>query len=231
MLWRQLTTAARSPASLVGLVLILAIPPGSLILFRNPRGPDPGLASLGMLGALALFVPAMITLDFRPDIDRMEYFKTLPFRPVWLVLGQLLAPVVLLSVGEWVSLLLVAAFVDPGPAAGAAAALLPPCNLLLVAVENLFFLLFPYRLGAGANSFDFQLLGRQLVVMSAKSLTLVLAVGAAGGAGALAYLVTGGGLAMAVAVAWVVVAVWGLAAVPAVAWAFTRFDVTRDRAD
>ena len=46
---------------------------------------------------LTLFLTTMLPFDFRGDIDRLALLKTLPLPPWRLAIGQLLAPVLLMT--------------------------------------------------------------------------------------------------------------------------------------
>jgi hypothetical protein len=92
-------------------------------------------------------------------------------------------------------------------------------------VENFIFLLFPTR--AAATPADFQGYGRQILVFFAKGLLILIAGGLAVTAGFAAHLLTHS-LAAAVATGGVVVTLAAAGTIPAVAWAFGRFDVATD---
>jgi hypothetical protein len=232
-LWRQLTTAARSPSRVAAMLLLYVIPVGTILAFA---GGDPsGRSVLGpavtvFLG-ITLFASSAVGYDFRPDLHRMEDLKTLPIRPTRLVLGQLLTPVLILAAGQWLSLALIARFAAADPEVlVAVAALVLPGNLVLVAVENLYFLWYPYR-SVGINSFDFQAMGRQLLLLTAKLATAGLAAAVAAGFAAGAYYLTGRSFLPALAVAWVAAVGCGLGLIPLVALAFDRFDVAHERTE
>ena len=233
-LWRQLTTVARSPGRLLGIVLLFTFPVALAFFTGSGSGPGeplPGGAALPALLGIALFAPTTVGYDFRSDFGRMEDLKTLPIPPGRVVLGQLLAPVLVLTAAAWVSLSLFGWLARPGPTLlVSAAALAPPVNLVLVAVENLYFLWFPFRT-AGVNSFDFQAMGRQMLLLMAKGATVVAAGGAAAGLGALVLYLTGRNWPAAVAAAWVALAAAGLGLVPLLGAAFEAYDVAGDAAD
>ena len=227
--WRQLTSASRSPTHLVAVVALFAVPVGTVLFAATTKANEASIAVLAvsMLAGLGVFSPAMVGFDFRPDIGRMEDLKTLPIPTSRLVLGQLLAPVAILCAAEWMMIAAVAIVTrsDLGLLAGAALLALP-LNLLLVAIENLYCLWFPFRM-AGINSFDFQALGRQLLVLMAKGVTLGVVAGVAGGLGFAVYSLGGQSLTAAIAVSWLVAAGMGLAFLPLVAQAFNQFDVAQ----
>lgn len=230
-LWRQATTATRSPLRLAAMLLLYVVPVGLMVLLtrHETTGADLLGPSLTVFLGMSLVASTTVGYDFRPDLGRMEDLKTLPIRPTRLVLGQLLTPVLVLTVGQWLAMALIAyrAAAEPGWIA-AAFALALPTNLLLAAIENLYFLWFPYR-ATGINSFDVQAMGRQLLLMTAKASTVGVAAALSGTAGFLTFRLTGGNLASAVGSAWVVALGCALALVPLVATAFDRFDVAGDR--
>jgi hypothetical protein len=89
------------------------------------------------------------------------------------------------------------------------------------------FLWFPSRLMPSTPA-DFQMMGRQMLVVLAKFLIMGLAVGMAAALGVVVYLVAGESLLLAVAAGWVMLALGAAALVPLLALAFRNFDVARD---
>jgi hypothetical protein len=226
--WRQLTTALRGLGRLVLVLLVLgtglvapmlagALEDESTLLF----------AVLALTGWLTIFLTALVPFDFRGDLDRMALLKTLPLTPWRLAVGQLLTPVLLLSVLQWLAL---AAMMVAAPAHRekllVGSAFVPPFNFLLFALENLLFLLFPVRLMA-ATPGDFQALGRNVLLALAKVTGLVVVGLLALLVGVPVWLLTGSAW-LGAAAAWPMVALSGAALVPLVAIGFTRFDVGRD---
>src|SRR5262249_10268232 len=105
------------------------------------------VALIAILANMTIFLTPVVRFDFRGDIDRIEVLKSLPIRPSWLVVGQLAAPVVLVSVIQMI--VLVGGQLAMGRAhflISLAALFLPPFNFVLFAVDNLIFLLFPTRM-------------------------------------------------------------------------------------
>jgi hypothetical protein len=100
-----------------------------------------------------------------------------------------------------------------------------PFNAMLFAIENLIFLLFPTR--AAANPADFQGYGRQILLLFAKGLLTLVAGGIAAALAMVAHLLTDSWVVSA-ATAGVVLTVIAAALVPAVGWAYARFDVSSD---
>jgi Putative ABC exporter len=232
-LWRQLTTASRSTSKLIGMFVMFGFPLLTILLVDSKGVDDPNFAApaISVIVSIALFAPSLVGFDFRPDLGRMEDLKTLPLRPSCLALGQVVTPVLILTLTEWVALGAVAVLAPNYPMLllGAAAMALP-LNLMLVAIENLYFLWYPFRM-TGFNAFDFQAMGRQMLLMAAKMVTVGVAATIALGAGALLYYLAGQSWLAAIATAWVVVAGLGLALVPILGHAFLQFDVSESQAE
>jgi hypothetical protein len=231
--WRQLTTATRSPSRLAAMLFFYVIPIGLILLLGqgDPSSPNSIGPLLSVFLGVSFIASSAVGYDFRPDLRRMEDLKTLPIRPTRLVLGQLLTPVLILTIGQWLSLAAVGRFAQPNPVGlAAAAALAVPGNLILVAIENLYFLWFPYRAN-GINSFDFQAMGRQLLLLIAKMATVGLVASIAAGCGAAVYYLTGKHTPVALVTAWFAAMACGLGLIPLVALAFVRFDVASDHTE
>jgi hypothetical protein len=247
VLWRQLTTAIRGLGRLAvvfGLIGAFVIFP---LLSQGDKGDDRAAgAVLGVLVVwLTMFLTQMVPFDFRGDVDRIAALKALPLAAWRLALGQLLAPVVLVTAVQWATLA-VAAVLRPedGELLWILVAFAPPFNFLLFALENFLFLRFPTRVMASTPG-DFQAVGRNLLFMLAKMAALAgVALGAVT-VGVVAWLgtrlllgVLGGGYEdeevqliagrVAALAGWFVVSLSGLALLPLVAWAFKAFDVGRD---
>jgi hypothetical protein len=228
--WRQLTTALRSLGSVVLLLVIFGTVMAPVLLNPGRGGRDemPLPAAAALLAGMSLFVPPLLPFDFRGDLERMDLLKALPL-PTWrLVVGQLLAPVLLVSMVQ----LLVLAGVqllwgEADPFLLAAVVFLVPFNFLLFGLENLFFLLVPTRL-TGQGPGDFQVLGRQMLLWLGKLLVLMVALGLAALAGVVAFFVAGQSWLAAGLAVWVVLAGVGTGLVPLLVLAFDHFDVARD---
>lgn len=231
-LWRQLTTAARSFTRTIVVLTLFASPAMMFVLLpaNDPQGREAVLyPALSFLASLTVIAPTLLGYDFRPDLVRMEELKTLPIRPSFLAIGQLATPVLIISMGQWFGLAVIG-LLQPIPPVliWAALFLVPPLNFLLVAIENLFFLWFPSRFVPGTSA-DFQMIGRQLLLMTGRLACGLFAAGLAAGMGVLAFFVMGESWAAAIAAGWFGLAVTGLGLVPLVAQAFRQFDVARDR--
>jgi hypothetical protein len=233
--WRQLTTAVRSLRGLLFFliffaVIVAAVPVGLSFGGEETRHPDVGRGiAIALLAMTFLSLPSMLAFDFRDDIDRMDVLKSLPIAPAWLVVGQLLAPVLLLSVIQ-LGMMTVIQIIWGGVAEVLLGTvfLCWPVNFLSLGIDNLLFLWFPTR-QAVAMPGDFQLMGRQMLVTLAKTLILLIAGGIALLFGIIVYLfLTDKNLVAAMLTALVVLLPFVAALVPLLVLAFRHFDVARD---
>ena len=121
-----------------------------------------------------LLLPTALKFDFRRDIDRLATLKALPISPLAVTLGQLTMPVFLCTLFQIV-VLLVALALRPYHLALFIAAMLvlARTNVLIFALENLIFLLYPYRLNQEGLGVFF----RSILAFTAKS---ILFAGCAG---------------------------------------------------
>lgn len=234
--WRQLTAAARSGRGLIIALLILAVSVGPF--FVASRQPDPSRGPVGQqassmgglltaLAGISVVLASMLRFDFRADLDPMETLKALPLRPSAVAAGQLVAPVVVLTVIHWLLLAAIAATFDPAaaprPALWVAAALAGPFNLLLFACENLIFLLSPSRPTAVGPG-DFQVIGRQMFALALRTMLVGIGAGVAAGFGIVTYVLAGNSPVVLAVVTGSILVAETAALVPAIGHAFRRFD-------
>ena len=102
-----------------------------------------------------------------------------------------------------------------------------PFKTLLLAIENLIFLMFPTR-PAAASPGDFQVLGRQAAQLIMKGIAVSVGFGIALAVAIPLYIATKGSLVVLTVVAASLLVVEAGALVPAIAWAFARFDPSVD---
>ena len=233
VLWRQLATARRDLGRTLSPVCAVALFAGMAVyLFHYARAgqpTDPTLFALGFAAVILAFsflFSVLLNFDFRGDFERIEHLKALPIAVRPLVVGQVTAPVLLTSVPQILGLCVLGLGLGRvSPWFWALPIFTPLLNAVLVEVDNLMFLWFPSR-PVAATPGDIQAVGRAVVLMLAKVLTISIAVTGAGLTGGVAYLI-GGWIAAAVA-AWLVLL--GIAVV--LLWpinaAFRHFDVAGD---
>jgi Putative ABC exporter len=247
VLWRQLTTASRGLGRLAVVLALIGTVIVVPVLTRGDDGDDraPGAVLAGLVIWLTVFLTHLVPFDFRGDVDRIAALKSLPLVAWRLTLGQLLAPVLLVTITQWAVLAVAAMFRGQGGGLMVVlAAFAPPFNLLLFSLENLLFLRFPMRVMASAPG-DFQAVGRNLLFMFAKLATLLTVGVGAALTGVLAWMITRLVFGLPVTgfdpeqalslayitgaiAAWLFVSASGLAFVPLISIAFKAFDVTRD---
>jgi hypothetical protein len=232
ILWRQMSTALRGYWSIFIVLAMTAAMSIPLWFEDSTAGNHPAQALwprlIGLFIGMTLFVPVLLPFDFRGDIDRMDMLKVLPL-PAWrLVVGQLLTPICLISLGQVI--VVGAVLVIRGNSERfllVAMAFALPLNCLIFELENMLFLFFPTRVLA-ATPGDVQALGRQVVLWMVKLFTLWVIGGLAALAGLLFYFLTGQNWTAALVAAWVVVAAFVMGLIPLIGLAFRRFDVAAD---
>ncbi len=232
--WRQVLTALRGARGLLGLLIVLLVGLAPLLWFmskRDPQGrPAEAIAFVLAMGGMWLFLvlPSMLRFDFRADLPHMETLKLLPLPPTIIAIGQMLTPVLMITLFTWL-LSAIACAAAPQLSLGAviAAALAPPVLTLVIEAENATFLMFPSA-SAMMTPGDMTMIGRSMVVLFVKMLAISAAFSLAAGAGGAAYLLARS-LPIALAVAWMTLAGLAAAGVPVVAHLFTRFDPSVDR--
>jgi len=226
--WRQLTTAIRSIHGLFIFFLIILCVAAGPLLSKMQNSSEGTTIVIAQIGFFTILFTRMLAFDFRGDLDYMDWAKSLPLRPVAIALGQLAAPVLFMTAIHLLFLSAVAAF-SQGSRMMLLAAMLfsPPLNFVLFGVDNLLFLLFPFRAVATTPG-DMQHIGRTMVEFFAKMFVLALCCGTAAALGAAAYWITGGSWIAALALSWLGLLACGCLLVPCIAWAFRKFDVATD---
>ena len=98
-----------------------------------------------------------------------------------------------------------------------------PFNILMFATENLIFLISPSR-PATVGPGDFSILGRQIFTLFLRAVVVMIGSGIAAIAGGVAYLATNRSISVLTTVTAAILLAESAALIPALAWAFTRFD-------
>jgi hypothetical protein len=94
-----------------------------------------------------LLLPTAVRFDFRRDLERIAMFKGLPISPAATVIGQVIVPVLIATLFQSVVLAFAtyARSLPPHYWLGAMLVMLP-LNALVFSLDNLIFLLYPYRI-------------------------------------------------------------------------------------
>jgi hypothetical protein len=223
--WRQLLSIVRTSSRWIITALIAIVVLLLWIEYQARRfGETSHLPEAGMgILSYATFFWAMAPWAFCGDLDRLDFLKTLPVRPLALTVGELAGGVLVLVTFQ----LLVLAFLAAAAPAHArmflaAAAFTAPVDTLLLATNNLIFLIYPVGL-ASSTGLDFALLGRAILSFLMRLFILVPGLGIPAGLGGIAYLLTNSWTAF-ILTAWLVLAAELLPVILLVAWAFQRFD-------
>jgi len=186
-LWRQELLLLRRSQGLM-LIAVLMLVVGGFLAFNLREAAAkseylvPGLI-LGGLAYQSLLASMQLPTGFRGDLDRLDWLKSLPLRGPAIVCGQISGAAVLLSLFQALILIAAWAFFRRGHEVFVAGLVfLLPINWLIFGVENLVFLLFPYR-QAATTAGDFQFVGKFLLISMLKAglSCLGLTVAAAGG--------------------------------------------------
>ncbi len=235
ILWRQLSTAAREPFRVI-FVCLMVLVPGGVMLYGMIAHPNPDRTALVMGPVMSLimslwisiYLSPLVAFDFRGDIDRMEELKTLPTPPSALVLGQVLTPVMIFTVPQWLGFGLASIWLGVvNVEYWATLAMALPATFLMFGIENLMFLLFPTR-ATVANPADFAAFGRQILLIMSKVFGVCLTLGASALVGFGAYSLLGAGRGVSLAISFCVASGFAVALVPLIVMAFLRYDVARD---
>ncbi|MHA3980111.1 putative ABC exporter domain-containing protein [Halovulum sp. GXIMD14794] len=223
--WRQAIKADRNSSKVITVFLGVAACAGPVSSATGiPITDDRALMMVFFF--FGFILPRTLICDFRGDLSRMETYKTLPIAPWRICAGQLAVQVLLsfvVALTLIVSLLLFEHRVT-APVALALAVFALPLTLLIYAVENTIFLLFPAKLIPMGRA-DFEFLGRSLLEFIAKMLIVLFALMVAGGLGAFAFITLKTTLVLAGVVSWLALILIGGLATLAMQYAFRRFVV------
>jgi hypothetical protein len=226
--WRQMTTALRGLHGLIPFFLIVLGFAAMPVFFQAMKSQAAMPALVGQMGFLTIIMTRAAAFDFRGDLDAMDWLKSLPLPPVAIAIGQLVAPVSLLTGVHFLFLAVAMVFMPTArPMLILVAAFSPLFNFLLLGIDNLLFLLFPVRMVASTPG-DLQHMGRSMLDMFVKMLMLAGVCGTAAVIGWIGYLLAGESWFVALGFAWLVLFIFDCAIVPCIAWAYNRFDVSMD---
>jgi hypothetical protein len=198
--WKNLVSAGQYVTGRVWLLLVwCAIIAGVMLRPRGGHSVDVQMGILFLAGMLAVMSlisgPQMLRNDLRQDLPVADLLKMYPM-PGWqIVLGEVLAPAVMLAALQW--LLVVVAFIFCPPqfhthavllptrlgVAAAAALVLPFIDLIAMLIPNASVLFFPawFQLGKeGPRGFETS--GQQLILMFGQMLVLAVSLLPAGAA-------------------------------------------------
>lgn len=253
LLWKNLISAGQLFSLRVWLIL-LAMGVGACLGLGQVsvgRGVLPTLGfGVAMMATWSVFFgPHVTRMDFRQDLPQADILKSWPLRGWQVVLGETLAPAVILAGVQWllisVALLLLAAEPTSGPFAGplsikvgvalSAAMLLPVLNVISLLLINAAVLAFPAWLQSGRESPQgIEATGQRLIYALGQFLAFTLAVSPVAGVFAAVLFASHLAVSLAVAlplaavVAAVLLALEAALGVILVGRLFERFDLSAE---
>ncbi len=213
-----------------GTILFSFIVPTLLCLSPLVTGQihDQWLFVVGGIGLCTmLLAPPALRIDFRRDLKRMLLLRSLPLRPVPMVLGQITIPVLITCLFQWTTIAVAAAVTLPGwPAVILWTGILTALALFTFATENALFLAYPHHERAEGIA----MMIRAKLTFLGKAAAMLLALGLLVTWATFCRIHLPPSIAMATLVAGAVIVTWLIAilAVVATAWCWTRFDCSYD---
>ena len=183
---------------------------------------------IGVSFWLTFTLANLLRFDFRGDLDQIDALKALPIPPWRIAAAQLIAPVCMLVLFQITLIGSIGVMLHMDREILALALLFAiPMNAMLIAVENLIFLLFPVR-AVAVSPGDLQGFGRQMLVFLLKGVALLVAVSLAGAVGAGVWWIGGKTTAVFLVTTILVLAMEVAGMIPLLAIAFRRFDPSVD---
>ena len=192
LLWKNLIGASRLFSSrfilALPVLLIAMLLPAVDLARRGGLSAAVGFAAALFCGYTVFFGPQIVRQDFRADLALADLLKLYPLRGWQVVLGEVLAPVVVISAAQWLLILVSVTCLWHGPAGptgggriaalGLAAALaLPALNFVLLLIINAAALLLPAWVNpARGSARGLEVMGQQLLLALGQFVVLLLAL-------------------------------------------------------
>jgi hypothetical protein len=188
LLWKNLVGVGQvlSVRLWISIIVVAAVLGVSLANIGHDRNLSV-MAAMLIAAALSyslLLGPQLLRLDFRSDLPLADILKTFPMRGWQIALGEILAPVAVLVVFQWLLLLVGAGLVIylPGKQAAlflaialGAAFLLPVLDLIVLLIPNAAVLLFPSWIQTGKDGpRGIEATGQRLIIAVGQFLVLLL---------------------------------------------------------
>ena len=252
LLWKNLISARRLFSGRLAIVLACLIAAITIAMSTSHSGADwrlvLGMVALMMLAWLLLIGPQILRVDMRQDLPVADILKMYPLRGWQVIAGELLAPVALLTLVQWLLLgLTVVLFTRvPGEkflplaarlSGGVSLVILAPMlNLIMLSILNAACLLFPAWVPTGpSRPRGIEAIGQQLIFMAGQMLVFILALIPAAVAFALVFFsvkfLVGGplmALPIAAVAAAILLALEVVGAVAILGRVFERMDISTD---
>ena len=229
--WRQIVAFAGSPSFLFFPILATAAVLAPDLAFEDREvGRIVTVVALVIFSiGSALILPGAVRFDFRSDVQRIALLRRLPVTPVRLALAQLAVPVAVASLLGWLLCGLWWLKVpDSTEPAAWAFFLFPTYAALMIAFENFLVLLAPAAFARGGR--QAQAIGQRVLLRTGQLIVLGVVGAICAAVGAAVHTITEGAWRPTLGASAAILALAAAAMVPAVAWAYRRFDVAEDRA-
>jgi hypothetical protein len=251
LLWKNLIGAGQGFTARLWIILLVSLT-AMAVAMRGVLADGNWLAVAGMfalaIGMWALLIgPQIVRQDFRQDLPQADVLKTFPMRGWQVALGEILAPIVILTAIHWLLLSLGVVCLSLAKSMGkwnglvlpigiGAAMILPALNAISLLIPNAAVLLFPswFQLGRDTTQ-GIEATGQRLIFALGQFMAFAISLLPA----TLVFtLVLFGvklfaGLALAVpvasAAAAVVLAIEAGLGVLLLGWLFERFDVSAEQ--
>jgi ABC-2 type transport system permease protein len=251
LLWKNLISAGQAFTFRVW-VMFAAVAIGACVGLRHSAGGSGLLPALGTAAAFLMVWSLLIGAQFlrqdlRQDLALADVLKTFPLKGWQIVLGELLAPAVILTGIQWFLLIVAIGLFSQGGGGGlfgwssslfvgsGLALLFPMLNLITLQIPNAAVLVFPAWFQAGKQGpHGIEATGQRLIFLLGQLLIFILALipAAAVFAGLffLLKLVMGVSLSLSLAFvgAAVVLAMEAALGLMLLGWLFERFDVSAE---
>ena len=228
---RQVYELGRGLRAFAGLVFMAAAAYFYVIVMPRwvaGESGSPGISLIVLAILFPLLATASFSVDFRRDLERLAYLRSLPLPPLAVAVGEIAVAAAVLALANLV-LLAIAAATAGAPVqrelALFAVALALTAAWIAVALENWLFLLYPTRIQADGGQ-QSAFLGKQLLKLFVKTLVVGAAAVLVAPVAVVVSLTAGPAAAAAAAALVAVLVAAGLTLL--VARAFRAFDLTLD---
>ena len=193
LLWKNLIGAGQLFSGRIGLILLFSLVP-TLIVFSSSLGHSQTSAIIGFGAVIVAFWslligPQVLRHDFRHDLPVADILKVLPMRGWQVVLGELLAPAVILTAIQWLAIIVAVIFISRIPQGEAvplhwrlaiaisAAMILPMLDLISLIIPNASVLLYPGWFQSGKDGPQgIEATGQRVIFLLGQVLVFVIAL-------------------------------------------------------
>ncbi len=188
LVWKGLIATLRTSSfPLLALLLPLLVGIPAIFLHNEPVVPQVlGFLGLATAAMLVLAGPQVLRSDLRSDIQRLDALKSFPLSAERLIAAELIAPLVVLSLGEF--LLVAVSFgilslgenelpilTSPEFAVAALVFITPLCALQLL-IQNAAVVFFPAWGSVTAEAWSFTMMGQRMLLLAGNLFVLIVAL-------------------------------------------------------